>query len=158
MRRFGLSRNHPAIAVFAIAAVVSLAIVGARRQGWLERFELAALDHSIGLIAPDEVSPPRVAVVEVSEQDIQNLGSYPVSDDDLANSIEALSNAGARAIGIDIYRDIPVPPGSEKLAAVSAEEIAEFKAREIIAAGKELAVSLSGQFDQLRAILERIKG
>jgi len=118
MGRFGLSRNHPAIAVFAIAAVVSLALVGARRQGWLERFELAALDHYIGLISPDNVSPPRVAVVEISEQDIQNLGSYPVSDADLARSIELLSDAGARAIGIDIYRDIPVPPGSERLEAI----------------------------------------
>jgi adenylate cyclase len=57
-----------------------------------------------------------VALVNVTEADIQQLGTYPLSDETLALAIERLEASGARAIGIDIYRDIPVPPGSEWLA------------------------------------------
>jgi adenylate cyclase len=64
------------------------------------------------------VERPRVVVVEVSEQDIQELGTYPIPDGMLARLIAILSDAGARAIGLDIYRDIPVPPGTEELEAV----------------------------------------
>jgi len=119
--RFKLIRKHPAIAGFAIAALVALSVLGAAQLGWLERSELVAHDHfthAIEWAAGGERSAPRVAVVEVTEEDIQNLGSYPVSDDDLSRVIETVSEAGARAIGIDIYRDIPVPPGSERLEAI----------------------------------------
>jgi len=115
-RRF--QRSNPALVAFAIAALVSLAVLGARQRGWLERFELAGFDHYVGLMPAGAAARPRLALVEVSEQDIQNLGRYPIPDADLARAIEILSDSGARAIGIDIYRDIPVPPGTEKLAAV----------------------------------------
>jgi adenylate cyclase len=118
MFRRGSRRSDPALVAFAIAALVSLAVLGARQQGWLERLELAAFDHYVGLIPPGPAARPRVAVVEVSEQDIQNFGRYPISDADVARAIEILSESGARAIGLDIYRDIPVPPGTRKLAAV----------------------------------------
>jgi adenylate cyclase len=120
MDRRRLQRSNPALVAFAIAAVVSLAVLGARQRGWLERFELAAFDHYVGLMPAGPDARPRIALVEVSEQDIQNLGRYPIPDAELARAIEILSDSGARAIGIDIYRDIPVPPGTEKLAAVFA--------------------------------------
>ncbi|MFQ5417745.1 MAG: CHASE2 domain-containing protein [Myxococcota bacterium] len=117
MDRHVLRRSNPAVMAFVIAALVSIAILGARHQGWLERLELVAFDHYVGRIPPG-TGRPRVLVVEVQEQDIQNLATYPIPDRELARAIENLAGAGARAIGIDIYRDIPVPPGSEALDAV----------------------------------------
>jgi adenylate cyclase len=118
MERARFWRNHPSLAALAIAALASLAVLGARQRGWLERLELAALDRQVEWISFGEARPVRVALVEVSEQDIQNLGHYPLSDADLALAIERISGSGARAIGIDVYRDIPVPPGTEKLTSV----------------------------------------
>jgi adenylate cyclase len=100
---------------FAIALGVSLVVLGLRGLGWLEQLELVAFDHYVGRNEGDSQTRPRIALVEVSEQDIQNLGSYPISDRDFARVITTLSDAGARAIGIDIYRDLAVPPGSDEL-------------------------------------------
>jgi adenylate cyclase len=77
--------------------------------------ELALFDRQLEWIPPRDDAPSRIAVVEVTERDIQELGRYPISDDDLARALEILTLAGARAIGIDIYRDIPTPPGTDHL-------------------------------------------
>ena len=60
----------------------------------------------------------RIVVIAVTEQDIQNQGGWPLSDAVLARTMETVARYGPRAIGLDIYRDVPVPPGSEALAAV----------------------------------------
>ncbi|MBW2418054.1 MAG: CHASE2 domain-containing protein, partial [Deltaproteobacteria bacterium] len=117
MDRLSLRRAHPAFAACAIALGVALSVLGARQLGWLERLELTTFDHYVGLL-PSSTEEPRVAIVEVSEADIQKLGTYPIPDGALARVIETLLDSGARAIGIDIYRDIPVPPGSAQLDAV----------------------------------------
>lgn len=111
-------RNNPALAALGIATLASLAVLGARQRGWLESLELAALDQLAEWSWSGTEAAVRVALVEITEQDIQNLGHYPLSDADLALAIERLAAAGARGIGIDIYRDIPVPPGTEELTSV----------------------------------------
>jgi adenylate cyclase len=115
MDRRSLLKRHPAATAFAIALAVSSMVLGLRAVGGLEQLELVAYDHYVGRIEGETETRSRIALVEVSEQDIQNLGTYPVSDRDFASVINGLSDAGARAIGIDIYRDIPVPPGSDEL-------------------------------------------
>ena len=47
---------------------------------------------------------------------------WPLSDERLAQVIQAIVERQARAIGIDLYRDLPVPPGGEQLAAVLARQ------------------------------------
>ena len=54
-------------------------------------------------------------LVTITEEDIQTLGSWPLSDDVLAQTLEFVARFGPRAIGVDIYRDLPVPPGSARL-------------------------------------------
>jgi adenylate cyclase len=115
MDRRSLLQRHPAVTAFAIAFGVSLVVLGVRALGWLERLELVAFDHYVGRMPGRSDERPRFALVEVTEQDIQKLGSYPIPDRDFAGLITILSEAGARSIGIDIYRDIPVPPGSAEL-------------------------------------------
>ena len=101
------------VAVFA-------AIVGVRALGALEGLELAVYDGHIRLrpSLPGALAP--VVLVTVTEKDIQTLGTWPVPDAVLAEALERISGAGARAIGLDIYRDVPVPPGSERLNALFA--------------------------------------
>ncbi len=65
---------------------------------------------------------PRIVLVTITEQDIQTLGSWPLSDDVLAQALESVARFGPRAIGVDIYRDLTVPPGSERLTGFLAQE------------------------------------
>jgi adenylate cyclase len=111
-------QKHPVVTAFAIAFGVSLAVLSLRAQGWLQPLELVAFDHYVGRMPGRQDGHSRIALVEVSEQDIQKLGKYPIPDGEMARAITYLSEAGARGIGIDIYRDIPVPPGSAQLEAV----------------------------------------
>ena len=100
---------------FLVSILVSLAILGLRGCGNLESLELAAYDWFIRLRPSDAQPDPRIVLVTITEQDIQTLGSWPLSDDVLAQVLESVARFGPRAIGVDIYRDFQVPPGSERL-------------------------------------------
>jgi adenylate cyclase len=98
-----------------IGILICVGIIGLRSFGFLESFELAAYDLSIRL-RPERRGPDsRIVLVTVTEDDIRKQGRWPLSDDTLAAALEILSQAQPRAIGLDIYRDIPVPPGHERL-------------------------------------------
>jgi adenylate cyclase len=98
-----------------VILLVSLAILGLRGCGNLESLELAAYDWFIRLRPSDPGADPRIVLVTITEQDIQTLGSWPLSDDVLAETLDSVARFRPRAIGVDIYRDLPVPPGSERL-------------------------------------------
>ena len=73
----------------------------------------AARRHALGPPAPD------VLVVAVGEADIRRHG-WPLSDALFAELLERLAAQQPVAIGVDIYRDTPVAPGTEALTAVLA--------------------------------------
>jgi len=101
--------------VIACAALAWAFVMGLRSFGGLESLELRAWDallHARTRLAP--ARPPRVAVVRVEEADIQRFG-YPLSDALLATAISRLLEGGATAVGVDLYRDRPVPPGHAAL-------------------------------------------
>jgi adenylate cyclase len=110
-------RSPPAAAVL-IGLLFSLGIVALRSLGMLESLELAAYDLCIRS-RPDVSEPdPRIVLVTVTEDDIRKQGRWPLTDDVLAQALEILSQSHPRAIGVDIYRDIPVPPGHDRLNAI----------------------------------------
>lgn len=103
---------------FSVAMVgvcVAGVTLGLRSLGRLEPLELAAFDHLVRRVWEGPERDPRVALVVVTEGDIQATGEWPISDERLAQAVAAIDAAGARAIGVDIYRDVPVPPGHEAL-------------------------------------------
>ena len=115
-----LSR-FPLLAAFAASGLVFVVVYGLRTLGALEPLELAAYDWHLRLRpAPQRPAPP-VVLITVTEKDIQQLGTWPVPDAVLAEALETISRANPRAIGLDIYRDVPVPPGHERLSAVFRE-------------------------------------
>jgi len=97
----------------AIGAVTFLSVFFLRDAGYLEYIELSTYDL---LIQNKHVEPidDRIVVIGETEKDIHRFG-HPLSDGILAQLIEKLTAAGAWSIGIDKYRDIPVPPGIERL-------------------------------------------
>ena len=67
---------------------------------------------------PLETKETRIVVVTISESDINELGQWPMSDRSLSQLITKISQQQPRAIGLDIYRDLPVKPGTAELEAV----------------------------------------
>jgi adenylate cyclase len=111
--------RSPILIAGLVAAVVAAAVVGARSLGLLEALELVAYDGYIRL-RPSGPSPDeRIALVTVTERDILARG-WPLSDEILAQAVEAVARHEPRAIGLDIYRDMPVEPGTRKLEALLA--------------------------------------
>jgi len=105
--------------IFAAALsclVVLLAILALRRNGNLEFLELPAYDWFVRIQAGGPSTPDlRITLVQVSEKDILSIGQWPLTDEILAQALTALMTEKPRAVGLDIFRDIPVPPGTELL-------------------------------------------
>lgn len=111
--------GSPFIASLVVAMVVFLGILMLSRGGYLESMELGAYDWLLRLRpALTASSPPRIALVTTTENDIRESGHWPIPDRTLAQILGQLAGHHPRAIGLDIYRDIPVPPGREELNAV----------------------------------------
>jgi CHASE2 domain-containing sensor protein/class 3 adenylate cyclase len=105
------------LAVVAIATLVtSGAVLGVRHFHGLERLELAIFDQMIRL-RPEEAPDPRIVVVGITEQDIQQLQKWPISDEIMAQLFAKLQSHQPKLIGLDIYRDLPQGKGYEKFTA-----------------------------------------
>ncbi|WP_458652006.1 EAL domain-containing protein [Sivoneniella epilithica] len=104
--------KHPALLTSLLVAGF---IVGIRSVGGLQSSELLAYDQMIRL-RPDRPADPRLLVVTITETDIRSQKRWPISDAVIAELIEKLQAYQPRTIGLDIYRDIPHPPGESALA------------------------------------------
>lgn len=111
-----VARRKPVIVATVVTAAILAAILVARAFGALVPLELMAYDLGIRTRAGNEVDP-RIVMVYRTEEDLQRLG-FPTTDATLAELLEKLLAMKPAAIGIDIYRDFPVPPGTERLAAL----------------------------------------
>ena len=100
------------IILISLAATSSLGIL--RTLGWTEGAELLAYDRFIQWRAIPE-SDPRLLIVGITEADIQAQQKYPLSDETIDRLLRKLEVYRPRAIGLDIYRDVPQPPGRDRL-------------------------------------------
>jgi len=107
---FHLPRSRLAVAAYVGAAVV-IAVLGLRSSGVLEPLELSALDLRVRLGSEAPISPPPVHLILIGEEDIERYG-HPLPDAQLDRLIEIVLAADPRAVGIDLYRDFPVPTAS----------------------------------------------
>jgi adenylate cyclase len=99
--------------VLTSVAAIGL-LLGTRQLGWLQPLEVAAFDLMVRL-RPDEGPDPRLLVVGITEQDIQELKQYPVSDRVLAKALGELQRYEPKAIGVDLVRNVPIEPGHPEL-------------------------------------------
>lgn len=94
--------------VFASMAIATLIIAG-RWLGILQTLELKAFDHLMTQL-PTESADRRILIVGADEEDISsNKYGYPLPDDILAKLLNKLYTYQPSVIGIDIFRDQPVP-------------------------------------------------
>jgi adenylate cyclase len=109
--------RSPPIASFVVSSFVALAILGFRNAGYIESWELKAYDWLLRL-QPIQPYPIPIALVAVTERDIDAIKSWPVTDAVLAEALQKLLLLKPRTIGVDIYRSFLVPPGGERLNAI----------------------------------------
>jgi adenylate cyclase len=88
---------------------VFLTALLARRLGLLQFLEFRAYDFFIQR-QPALVNGDPIVLVEMTEADIQSPGlDYPITDEKLAELLNLLEAQHPAVIGLDIWRDIPVP-------------------------------------------------
>jgi len=88
-------------------------VIGLRALGWLQIPELKAFDFLLRS-RPNEAIDDRLLVVEVTETELNKYG-FPLPDRTLATLMEKLAQKQPRIIGLNIYRDRPVYPGTSRL-------------------------------------------
>ena len=96
-------------------------LILARLLGLFQGIELRTLDAFLRW-RPAETTDERILIVGIDDTDIQQMDAYPMPDEDMAMLIEALSEQEPRAIGIDIYRDLPHEPGHQAFLEVLASQ------------------------------------
>ncbi|NEO29231.1 MAG: CHASE2 domain-containing protein [Symploca sp. SIO3C6] len=99
----------PGMALSITAPILLLRLVGLL-QGW----EWDVLDQFFRW-RPLELPEKRIILITIDEQDITEVGHWPIPDRLLAQVITKLKAQEARTIGLDIYRDLPVEPGHANL-------------------------------------------
>ena len=108
-------RESRLMASLVVSLLVFLAILGLRSTGILQSLELAAYDWHVRMQPTVEWDESPIVMLTISEEDIRNQGRWPIANETLATVLHLLEQHEPRAIGIDIYLDVPVPPGREDL-------------------------------------------
>ena len=103
--------------ILAIASCSSGLAIVATYLGLFQNIEWLTLDLWFRM-RPQEQRESRITVVTIGESDLRKLRQWPISDRVLSELITKISQQQPRAIGLDIYRDFPVEPGSQKLTSV----------------------------------------
>jgi len=93
--------------------VIALVIL-AKLMGLFQVLEWKVLDSFLRW-RPAEPLDERILIVGITDDDIQQTGTYPIPDGTFAELLRILAAGEPRAIGLDIYRDIPVEPGHAAL-------------------------------------------
>jgi hypothetical protein len=115
--RSWLTRNEWVTCLMLGVGVATLVVV-VRTLGGFQALELGEYDriHSRLVAFERESEPSRAIVVGYSERDLTGEIGFPLSDEKLTAALEAILADGPRGIGVDFFRDLPIPPGSEELA------------------------------------------
>ncbi|MEH2142949.1 CHASE2 domain-containing protein [Nostoc sp.] len=106
-----LRRGHRELITAASVAVCVLLL---HSIGLLQSLELAALDQFFRL-RPNEPPEERITIVVIDETDLDEVGSWPIPDTNIAQLLQKLNVHKPRAIGLDIYRNLPVDHGNQEL-------------------------------------------
>ena len=109
-------RAHPTLllwrrfqTVFVTSLAVTGLVMGMRSLGILQKLELESYDQLLRQ-RPSEPADSRILLVGADEEDLRQY-KHPLPDGTLAQLIEKLDQYRPVAIGLDIVRYQPVPPG-----------------------------------------------
>lgn len=95
------------------SAVITVLLLGIQKIGVLEPLELKVYDQMMQTRADPGIDS-RLLIVTVGEKDLQKW-NWPLPGEVLERALNKLEEYEPRAIGLDIFRDLPVQPGHDKL-------------------------------------------
>src|SRR5688572_22687198 len=114
MNKWMRAVQTPLVMCLVLGNIVFAGILALRATGALEFLELAGFDLYLRL-RPEVTTPDaRIVLLGATEADLQSQG-WPLSDRILAKLLERVAVHRPQAIGVDLYRDRPVPPGGTQL-------------------------------------------
>lgn len=93
---------------------VAIAVILLRLTGLLQTLEWSAYDQYMRW-RTYETRDSRIAIVGIDEDDLEFIGQGYVPDGVYFELIQRLNAMNPRAIGLDIYRDLPFEPGHSQL-------------------------------------------
>ncbi|WP_013324738.1 CHASE2 domain-containing protein [Gloeothece verrucosa] len=97
-----------------VAIGVTIPILLLRNSGLLQELEWGMLDQFFRWRLTEPIEK-RVVVVTIDESDLKKIGTWPIPDLSLAQAITNIKAQNPQAIGLDLYRDLPVEPGHNNL-------------------------------------------
>lgn len=110
--------RQPIIVALCLSVLIGFIIVVGKYMGFLQSTELGAYDFIFRQKPVNHLTKQRVVIVGIAEKDIRKFGQWPITDGALSEMLHTLLSYKPRAIGVDIYRDVPVPPGTDELSRI----------------------------------------
>lgn len=103
--------------IWISAPAVAGLVILLRAIGLFQSWEWSAYDQYFRL-PPTEPPDNRIVIVGIDEADLRAIEQPDIPDAVYAQLLEKLKAMQPRAIGLDIYRDLPVEPGHQELVRV----------------------------------------
>ncbi|NET56164.1 MAG: adenylate/guanylate cyclase domain-containing protein [Symploca sp. SIO2E6] len=103
--------------VWITAPSVTATVIALRLCGWLQPWEQTTLDQYFRW-RPPEPTDDRIVIVGIDEADLKKAKQWPIADRQLAQLLKKIKAQQPKAIGLDLYRDLPVEPGHAELVKV----------------------------------------
>ena len=101
--------------------LVLVVVMLLRMTGRMQSLELMFLDKMLYLRPPEQLDE-RVVIVGIDSKDIESVKQYPIPDGKIAELLTKLESYEPRAIGLDLFKNVPVQPGGEQLSRVLREK------------------------------------
>ncbi|MEA5551824.1 CHASE2 domain-containing protein [Anabaena cylindrica UHCC 0172] len=103
--------------VLIITPSVALTVMIGQSLGLFNLPEWKLRDEWMRLATPENIAD-EIVIITIDERDIQSVGKWPVPDWALAELLAKVRSQQPRAIGLDLYRDLPEGRGYEQLAQI----------------------------------------
>ncbi|MBD2435508.1 CHASE2 domain-containing protein [Nostoc sp. FACHB-110] len=100
--------------VLVITPSVALIVIIGNSLGLFNLPEWKLRDEWVRQRAQNTIAKD-IVIVTIDENDIQSVGKWPIPDWSLAQLIAKIRSQQPRAIGLDLYRDLPEGKGHEEL-------------------------------------------
>lgn len=100
--------------VWSTTPLIACAVLAMRGLGLLQLWELDVYDLFVRWQPPQPVDT-RVVIVGIDENDLRTLGQSIIDDRTYADLLKKLKAMQPRAIGLDVYRDLPAGTGHQDL-------------------------------------------
>ncbi|MBD2203397.1 CHASE2 domain-containing protein [Calothrix sp. FACHB-1219] len=121
MKRRIWNRIRQEFGLWSLAAppgiIVLIVMIFIRLVGGMQSWEWMLLDTMLRL-RPQEQPDERIVIVGIDEKDIAWVKQYPVPDVKIAELLSKLETYQPLAIGLDIFKNVPVEPGAQQLAQI----------------------------------------